>query len=198
MILNNLANIYNNLILNDETYYLFDFIKNGVCFEVLFDIFPTPFQLHFLQRENNFSFHIDVKTNFEINTFLNSQTYKDLCVILGLSFDINNPFSTKSFFEEFNLNIPNYQFRKKEERELLAFYQNNIEEADKLYFDGVIEWNKIKNGKNVTYKNLEKTRILYPELYEWCKRENISIRYTHIRKINEKIIIKKAIQDTAN
>lgn len=196
MILNNLRNIYNNLHLHNETYYLFNFVKNKVCFEVLFDIFPSPFQLHFLQRENNFSFHIDVEVNFKINLFLDSQTYRGLCEVLGLSFDKDNPFSTKSFFEEFNLNIPNYQFRKKEERELLIFYQNDIEEADKLYFDGVIEWNKIKNGKKVTYKNLEKTRILYPKLYDWCKRENVSIRYTHIEKNDEKYLIEETIQRT--
>lgn len=197
MILSNLKELYSNLKEQNETYYLFSFTKNNIRFEILFDIFQSTFQLHFLQKENNFSFCIIVEKGFIINEYINKETYKKLCEVLKLKFDKDNPFSTKFFFEEFNSKIPKYQTREKKEREILPFYQNNIEESEKLYYDGTIEWNKIKNGKGVTIKNLEKTRILYPELYNWCKRENISIRYTHIRKINEKILISKIKKDIA-
>ncbi|OBP55051.1 hypothetical protein AWM61_07045 [Riemerella anatipestifer] len=197
MFLSNLKELYKRLKEQDETYYLFHFTKNSVRFEVLFDIFHLPFQLHFLQKESDFSFCIIIRKGFIINDFLDRQTYKNLCKILNLKFDKDNPFSTKLFFEEFNLKIPSYQVKEKKERELLVFYQNDIEESEKLYFDGVIEWNKIKNGKGVTIKNLEKTRILYPELYHWCKRENISLRYTHIKKDKENLLIDRIKKDIA-
>ncbi|OOV25067.1 hypothetical protein BXU11_16075 [Flavobacterium sp. LM5] len=197
MVLTNLKELYKNLKINNETYYLFHFTKNSVRFEILFDIFQVPFQLHFLQKDTSFSFYVIVEKGFTINEILNRGTYKELCETLKLKFETGNPFSPKSFFEEFNLKIPIYQNREKKERELFPFYQNNIEESEKLYYDGTIEWNKIKNGKTVTNKNLEKTRILYPELYEWSKRENISIRYTHTRKNNEKNLINMIKKDIA-
>jgi len=89
-------------------------------------------------------------------------------------------FLLKLFFNEFNNNIPEYYFREKKEKELLKYYESNIEERDKLYFDCFIEWSKTNSSKKVSEKNLEKTRILYPELYEKCVRENISIRYKSI------------------
>lgn len=182
MTLPNLRKLYKNLKENDEAYYIFDYKKNNVCFEVLFDIFNSPFELHFILKESDFSFRMTVHKGFHINEYLDKNIYKRLCEILMLKYDEQNPFSTKVFFEEFNSKIPMYEQRIKKERELLKFYVNQIEEADKLYFDGFIEWNKVNNGKGVTIKNLEKTRILYPDLYEKCKRENISVRYTHIDK----------------
>jgi hypothetical protein len=189
MVLSNLKELYKNLRIDNETYYLFHFRKNNIRFEILFDIFKIPFQLHFLQKDNSFSFYLIVEKGFIVNEFLNKETYNKLCKTLKLKSDSDNPFSTKHFFEEFNSRIPIYQNSEKKERELLAFYQSSIEESEKLYYDGTIEWNKVKNGKGVTNKNLEKTRILYPELHEWCKRENISIRYRLMRKNNEKEVI---------
>jgi len=185
MILSNLRELYKSLKENNETYYIFEYRKNNSCFQVLFDTFNSPFELHFLLKESNFSFKIIVQKGFHINEFLDRATYKNLCDVLMLKFDEKNPFSTKIFFEEFNSKIPQYKQQLKEERELLKFYVSQIEESDKLYFDGFIEWNKINNGRGATIRNLEKTRILYPNLYEKCKRENISVRYTHIDKNNQ-------------
>ncbi|OWP83206.1 hypothetical protein BWK59_11775, partial [Flavobacterium davisii] len=99
-------------------------------------------------------------------------------------YDNDNKFSTFSFFQEFNNTIPDYKKRFVVKQELLQFYKSEIEENDKLFFDGFIEWNKLNNRKKVSEKNLEKTRILYPEYYDYCKRENVSIRYTAELKKN--------------
>ena len=120
---------------------------------------------------------VTVGKGFDINPNLNKADYKNLCNALSLKYDANNPFKPLLFFQEFNNAIPNYNKRVIVKQELLQFYKSDIEENDKLYFDGFIEWNKLKNGKKVSEKNLEKTRILYPEHYFYCKRENVSIRY---------------------
>ena len=177
MKLSNLEKIYTCIKAENETYFIFEFIKNGVKFVILFDIFKTPFQLHFLQKSSNFSFKVIVEKGFDINPNLDKVDYKNLCNALGLKYDANNPFKPLSFFQEFNNSIPNYNKRVVVKQELLQFYKSDIEENDKIYFDGFIEWNKLNNGKKVSVKNLEKTRILYSEHYSYCKRENVSIRY---------------------
>lgn len=177
MKLSNLEKIYLSVKVEKETYYIFQFVKNRVVFEILFDIFKAPFQLHFLQKSSNFSFKVIVEKGFVINPILDKAVYKNLCNALGLKYDANNPFKPHSFFQEFNNVIPNYNKRVIVKQELLQFYKSDIEENDKFYFDGFIEWNKLKNGKKVSEQNLEKTRILYSEHYSYCKRENVSIRY---------------------
>jgi len=134
--------------------------------------------LHFLVKQSNFKIKYLVEQGFEVNPILTKNDYSDLCKILNLKYDPINKFSPNSFLEEFNNSIPTYSKREKMKQELLPFYSSSIEESDKLVFNGFIEWNKLNNGKNVREKNLEKTRILYPEHYEYCKRENVSIRYT--------------------
>ena len=178
MKLNRIEQIYRGLKNDNETYYIFDYSKNSIIFNILFDIYYSPFKLHFLVVEDNFSFVIDINKGFIISTSLNKEDYIRLCRVLGLKYDEDNPFSPKIFFEDFNKNIPPYSRREYKKRELYKFYYNNIEEPDKIYYKGILAWNKINNGRNVTQKNLEKTRILYPELYEFCKRENVSIIYT--------------------
>ncbi|EKT3972901.1 hypothetical protein SL054_001277 [Flavobacterium psychrophilum] len=178
MKLSNLEQIYSGIKSENETYFIFPFVKNGIKFDVLFDIFKTPFQLHFLLKSSNLSFKVIVEKGFEIKPNLDKADYKNLCNVLGLKYDANNPFKPHLFFQEFNNAIPNYNKRVVKNQELLPFYKLDIEENDKLFFDGFIEWNKLKNGKKVSEKNLEKTRILYSEHFDYCKRENVSIRYT--------------------
>ncbi|PTT73795.1 MULTISPECIES: DUF6037 family protein [unclassified Chryseobacterium] len=191
MTLSNLRSIYAGMKNNGESYYIFEFVKNKVVFEVLFDIYYSPFVLHFLQKDSNFSFNINVEQGFVVNPILKRELYSKLCNILNLKYDPNNRFSPKSFFEEFNDKIPVFKHREKKERELLPYYKNQIEDSQNLFYGGTIPWNNIGNGKNLTSKNLEKTRILYPELYEWCKRENVSIIYVRNKKKNENDLINK-------
>jgi hypothetical protein len=178
MKLTGLLKIYKELIAHKENYYIFPFKKNNTFFEVLFDIYKNPYKLHFLQRESNFNFMVHVKEGFIINPTLDNDVYRKLCKALNLKYDPENKFSPFAFFNEFNDKIPDFTVREKRERELLKFYSSDIEEPDKLYFDCFIEWEKTDTGNHVTQKNLDKTRILFPEYYDYCERENVSIRYT--------------------
>ena len=53
----------------------------------------------------------------------------------------------------------------------------NFEESDKVEYDGLIDWSTSKCGRHHTLKNHEKTRILYPYIYERIKNKDISVRY---------------------
>lgn len=187
MKLTGLENIYKELKVNNEDYFIFTFRKNNVVFDILFDIHKQPFELHFLQKHNDFHFGINVDEYFRISTSLRYDIYIKLCEILNIKYNPNNRFSTFEFFEEFNRKIPQYFQRKKEKQELLKFYMNSIEDPNKLYFEAFIEWGKMGNKRHVTDKNLEKTRILYDEHYERCKRENISIKYTSLLNSHDKV-----------
>lgn len=87
-------------------------------------------------------------------------------------------FSTNNFFEEFNANIPHAISKKTISPSTLSkIYE--CEEGDKIYFDDIRCWNKYPLlKKNVTPKNREKTRLLYPKIYEDIKDKNISVFYT--------------------
>lgn len=191
MKLNNLRRLYAGMKDNGESYYIFEFVKNKVVFEVVFDIYYSPFTIHFLQKESDFSFIVNVEQGFIINPLLKGELYSQLCNILNLKYDPNNRFSPKSFFEEFNDKIPGFKHREKKERELLPYYKDQIEDSENIFYGGKREWNKIRNGRNLTEKNLEKTRVLYPDLYKWCKRENVSIIYVRNKKKNENDLINK-------
>ena len=107
---------------------------------------------------------------------------KKLQDIVGLKYDPNNPFSTNSFFEEFNKKIPHQiSSYQKAYRDKLILSSHSIEESEKLYFNGFIEWEKIDSGKKRSHENLEKTRLLFPKRYNQIKDRNVSIRYSSIK-----------------
>ncbi len=98
-----------------------------------------------------------------------------------MKYDPENRFSTKKFFEDFNSRIPDdFRFLKKQELLKLITSTYDIEESDKVYYNGIIDWDKVNNGNNRQEKNLEKTRLLYPELYKQIKDKNISVRYSNV------------------
>jgi len=174
--LSRLENIYTGLRNDNETYFIFPFKKGKVTFDILFDILPQPYKLHFLQQQGAFSLLLLVSNNFCIDTYLGKDYFK-LMDVLGLKYDPNNKFSSNSFFDEFNNAIPVYHKKDKVDNELSKFYNNEIEEKEKPYFDGFIKWAK-ESGRHVTEENLFKTRVLFPNEYNFCKLNNVSIRYT--------------------
>lgn len=179
MVLDGLIPIYQEIKKRSETYCVFKFNKNKIEFDIFFDIGTNPFRLGFLLIESNFELWLDVQQGFRISTMLEREKLKELRELLGLKFDPNNPFSTKSFFEEFNSKIPNTPpHYKKEQRDRIVLYSFSIEEPDKLYYAGIIEWDKMQSGRKRSFENLEKTRLLFPELYRQIRDRNVSVRYS--------------------
>ncbi|MDE5422423.1 DUF6037 family protein [Ancylomarina sp. DW003] len=179
MKLTGLVPLYRDLKNKKEMYSSFDYKTGGICFEVFFDIYETPFKLIFVVREQNYRLSIDVLQGFIINPILSKDELRALAKVLGLTYDPNNPFSPPKFFSHFNQSIPEFSPYKVPKEQVYRFHQSDIEKADRIYYKTKIEWNKLPNSKgNATPENLFKTRVLYPELYQVCKRNNISIVYT--------------------
>lgn len=183
MKLTGLIPLYKYLKIKNENYASFEFLKNGVKFDILFDIFREPFKLILVQFKADYKLVLDVENGFVINPRLSKVEYRDLCKTLNLKYDPNNKFSPFSFFKELNDKIPAVPTFKPSTKQIYDYYKSEVEESEKIYYYGKIEWNKLPNSKgNVTEENLFKTRLLYPSLYEMCLRNNISIRYTDIKK----------------
>ena len=179
MILNNLKPIYNEIKNNKMTYGVFPFTKNSIVFDIFFDIGEIPFRIGFLTKNSRFQFWKNVSKNFYLKTFLSVEDYKGLCKTLKLEYDPNNPFSSSSFFEDFNNRTPQKlpKLRKQDIRVLInkAF---DIEESNKIYYCGQKDWSLSNSGKHRTKNNLEKTRLLCPGLYQQIKEKDISVLFT--------------------
>lgn len=183
MKLQKLSLLYSQIKNNNQTYGLFDFKTNGVHFHIIFDIGNTPFRLGFLPIGKQEQIWLNVKKGFIINPILPKSEYRKLTKLLNLKYYKNNPFSTFNFFKQFGEKIPNQLIKlSKMERVELAMKVSNIEEKEKTVYKGQKDWDKSSSGKNRSQKNLEKTRLLYPELYNQIKDKNISVIYKEPKK----------------
>ena len=178
MKLDGLINLYRSMKDQEIDRYRFEYRHGKALFDVFFFIDESPFVLLFGAKGEAFSFEMEVKEGFNISPKLDNQTYRDLCRILGLKYDPNNPFSPKEFFEQFNKHIPPSASKTSEaEPQHIAQYRSVAEEEDKIYFLG---WrNNDIRGERVRETNLRKTRdLLGQKAYERCKSKNISSCWT--------------------
>ncbi|MFF3926068.1 DUF6037 family protein [Paenibacillus lactis] len=162
--------------------YKFAFTYNSVSFDVFFFTDETPFKLMFGVKAHNFYFEVNVTNGFVIDTNLRDK-YTQLCKILGLQYDPDNPFKTFYFFSEFNKRIPQHaDVSYIPESSEIGYYRRDIEESEKIYF---LSWrDNEKRGEKVSPENLQKTRLLLGyDAYLICKRKNISSRWTHDKNL---------------
>ena len=82
--------------------YRFDFKSSNAVFNVFFFIDGSPFKLLFGAKGHTFGFEVEVGKGFKIETNLEKSVFKELCIVLGLTYDPNNKFSPFEFFNEFN------------------------------------------------------------------------------------------------
>ncbi|MBF7090448.1 hypothetical protein IUY40_02670 [Flavobacterium sp. ALJ2] len=187
--IDNLSKIYRQLKDNNKTYTFFPFIANGVNFDIFFDINKSPFKLVFLALNSNFQLSLDVLPGFLINNNLPKNRFYELVKLLNLKKDINNPFSTTNFFKQFDNQIPQNLIKidKQHANSLILKVYSDIEEKDKIYYLRMKDWNDSDNEWHRTSKNLEKTRLLYPDLYSLIVDKDISIYYTSDAKQEKQI-----------
>jgi hypothetical protein len=167
--------------------YRFEYRHGKAVFDVFFFIDENPFILLFGAKGEAFSFEMEVRAGFQINPQLDSTTYKELCKVLGLEFDPDNPFSPKGFFDQFNQKIPHKaNISSKAEPQDIAKYRSVAEEEDKVYFLG---WrnNNIRSD-HVSKENLMKTKdLLGIKAHIRCSAKNISSCWTDDSRKAKKI-----------
>lgn len=187
MKLSNLKELYKDIKRNSRTYDVFDFTKNTIAFNILFDINTAPFKLIIFKKRSSEYIKVDVTHGFNVHPHLSKENYDKLMNMLELQYKKGNPFSTKVFFEELNQKIPLKVSRKSIGIQKLS-YIYECEEADKIYIKEIRNWDNYPHlNKSCSHKNKEKTRLLYPEVYEQIKDKNISIFYTDKKREGRKV-----------
>ena len=176
----NLRNLHKDILRHKKTYDVFDYVHNGIEFSIMFDVNCQPFKLIFIKKKSLLYLILDVTVGYQINTYLG-----DKLQILKDMLELKNgkrQFSTNKFFEEFNNKIPFVISEKKLSKAVLSRIYN-CEESEKIYIRELRNWDQYPSlGKHVTFENREKTRLLYPEIYECIKNKNISVFYTDKEK----------------
>lgn len=177
-----LKKLYKQMKDRDLTYTIFDYRHNKIELIALFDIGVDPFRLLLIKKGTQLTLSLNVKYGFILDIFLSSENFERLKEILEIPKMPKGEFSfkTSKFFKEFNEKIPSTlpeYTQSPELKQILARHYNSQEEEKKIYVLGMIDWTTKTKG-SYTKENREKTRILYPEIYQAIKDKNISIKYT--------------------
>ncbi|MGY5241182.1 DUF6037 family protein [Clostridium tertium] len=184
-----LRKLHMGMKVNEEKRYKFKFRYSNKEFEVIFFTDTKPYELLFGAIGTRVSFTAIVKAGYDIEIRLSKENYNKLREILNIPIGTENPFKTTDFFRAFCDSIPEYNLRNaKVNPQDIGKYRSDLEESEKIYFYGWLD-NTISGGK---VKNLEKTRVLLgEETYLFCKRRNISSKWTNDPKKEKKIILPK-------
>lgn len=177
-----LKNLYKQIKDKNRTYAIFDYCHNKIKLIAMFDIGVDPFQLLLIKRGTQLTLSFNIKRGFILDAFLSPEDYERLKEILEIPKTPKgeNPFQPSEFFKELNEKIPSTLLeytQSSEVKRILARHYNPQEEENKIYVLGMIDWTTKTKG-SYTKENREKTRILYPEIYQAIKDKNISIKYT--------------------
>lgn len=178
IVLDNLRPLASSIRTRGETYGVFNFEYNQVTIDVFFDLGKLPFTLGLLPRGTDFSLWFDVETGFRVRSSLSSDEYYELVKVLGIKRDPKNKFSINAFLSFLNSKTPhNCLELSNSDRLSIASRVTDLEEPEKTVYCGIIDWSKSSSGKGRTAENLEKTRLLRPDLYVKFKDKNISVRF---------------------
>ncbi|MBR2112879.1 MAG: hypothetical protein IJ950_08190 [Helicobacter sp.] len=187
-----LKELYKNMKAQKLPYHIFKYNHNTIELEILFDINRNPFGLLIIKQYSNLTLLLDIKTGFELDVFLTREKYQVLREILEIKSGKTNSFSTKKFFEELNNAIPSCVKEYKIDNNLryIISQVKNLDKAHLIYVKCLIDWSKTESGKHVSDENREKTKYLYPDIFELIKDKNISVVYTNNEKYSHHTNIK--------
>ncbi|MBZ7954980.1 hypothetical protein H2270_01225 [Campylobacter sp. RM17709] len=187
-----LKTLYSSMKNKEMVYCIFNYVHNKVELEIMFDIGSEIFKLLIIKKYSNITLLLDISKGFILDIFLSKEKYQILLDILDIKSGGNNPFSTKKFFLELNNAIPPFakQYNLDNNLRYKISQANQLEEANLIYVKGLIDWNKVNSNKHVTVRNREKTKYLYPDIFELIKDKNISVVYTNDEKYSNYTNIK--------
>jgi len=176
-----LRELHRQMLDDDIQHQIFRMQSGAVDLEFLFSVDVTPFELAMTvanTKEPEF-FLFEVKAGYYISPNLGDD-YKRLANALRIHGESFKLFEPRDFLNDLNLKIPKTVKQKPNAPDFCRL-RCDIEERNKPYFDGWINWQK---GQKPSKENLTKTRlILGQEAYEWSKLNSRSSRWsTHPKK----------------
>lgn len=168
----------------------FRITHNHLVFSGVFLVDSTPWQFGLACIGHNFTLRFDVSKRYEIATYIHDpKALGSLITALGTGAASGHRFSPNEFLHEIDAALPATVTKNDRPRPAdMALHRRDVEEADKIHFCG---WGPhARDGTHhVRAKNLHKTRALLGEAdYEWCKRNDVSTKWTDDPALAFKII----------
>lgn len=185
MTLHNLQVLHQEMKGVSQTVETFEYSYNNVSCSCIFDAdYQNGFSITFIKKSLGTVMKLPIKPGYRI------QIQGELFPIFCNFFEIKRGkglFSMKEFISHFNNHIPTVLSKNTPEKRKLIATIFQLEEADKIYYDHLINWEKIRvqNPNNKCHRskeNLEKTKKLYPDIYKTICNHDISVAYSSTQK----------------
>lgn len=165
--------LHSDMKRKDEERAIFTFTynkkHNGKIFSCIFLTDIIPYRLYLSAVGGSYlSFEFTLNENYEVETYLDNEKYRELVNFLGIKYDKDHIFKPIDFFEVLNKKIPTkFKERPSYNRVISLNTEKKVEDPNKPYFCG---WRRSPSG-NVTNENLEKTRIAFGDKYAKLSKE---------------------------
>ena len=186
--INGLKIFYNSMRKLNVTIGTFDHNYNNINSSVIFDTRDqTGWKLIFMKKIHGAILSFPIQKGYKF-TIEGNDAYKNLKSYFNIKGG-KGEFKISEFIKHFDMQIPQtYTLDDKKRKTILKY--DKIDESDGIYPIGTLNWEEInikrlilgKKSKNRDPKNLDKTKNLYPRIYEATKDMNISIRYGSNKK----------------
>jgi len=173
MKLEGLRSLHADMKRNNLEQAQFRYRHNNIIFDVIFFTDSHPFQLLFGAVGHKCSFIFDVTEGYQVAPVITPRSaYYELCRILGLTYDPDNPFKPQNFLNHFSEHIPSTVTAVNKPVGLPMQSAEIVNDGDKIHFS---HWKNNGESGHVTEQNLEKTQRAFGEtISQFCKRRNIS------------------------
>lgn len=179
----NLEILHNEMMSQQFPVATFNFSYKNTEFSCIFDTTTEPYSIIFFKNISGTKLSINVYKGYIVDDFIgDKKQFWDFWNYFNLE-KKNGTFSLSDFYSYLNSQIPNFFDRREHHNRATIAIVKDVEEMDKIYFKGFINWEKVRaesgnETKGRTRRNLEKTKLLYPEIYEAIKDLDISVRYS--------------------
>ncbi|EPH77107.1 hypothetical protein D929_00176 [Enterococcus faecalis 02-MB-P-10] len=198
MKLPNLKKLHWSMKKLDLTVDVFDFSYNEVDCSILFNPdYSTGFSLTLFKKKNALVLKLPVNPGY--NLVIENENFNAFCRFFEIKHE-KGAFSIIEFFSYLNSKIPTKASKNTPRQREIISSLLTIDDSQKLHFDHFINWEKaraknpkLKKGRNT--KNLEKTRLLYPEIFKEIKNFDISVAYSSKPASSEELLIRKELNE---
>jgi len=152
---------------------------NNIEADCIFSIQDKPFEIIFIRKSEAQVLKVKIKKGFILDI---KSKFSEFYNFFNIKHGKGN-FSLIGFLDYLSIRIPhNVQKLSRNERYLI-YKSVEVEDSKKIYYLSLTNWDKVNQGKvkkigSRSSKNLAKTQLLFPDIYESIKNKNISINYS--------------------
>lgn len=156
----------------------FLFTNGAASFDCLFSM-RGKFELSLTSRGENPKFFLfQIAENFQMSTYLNESSFKDLMSVLRTHGISTQGFSTSRFFQALNSSVPTQaSVEKVPTGRQIVLLRHDLEERERPFFDTWIYW----KDKGPTKDNLKKTNTVFgPEALAFSIKNRASSKWSAV------------------